>query len=388
MAARKQKLTREPQLSFQKYPWVKYITFPNVPILYFEAGCYSYENNPNHKLLGVKPPEVLSILGRSYEAWRVEETRVRITDSAAIKKIIKGNYEFVSLNRKIVSQILQKSIPDSPDKIIKIVVDLNKVSKGLYAWFTFFTDETFETKDKALLKELPEARLKISNFILKELFPVFEKILKSISSRYRIRRQALDRSTSDEIISLLCGRTGRDQIMKNAHRAALFAIHQGRAVTLFGKDASLVKKILEKQDPQKSKLLSKKLLALKNREFRGTPAFRGVAEGKVVKIIEEDFGHYLKIFKKYESILKGKSGFILVGTKTRPEIVPYIQKASAIVTDIGGITSHAAIVSRELKKPCVIGTEIATEVLNTGDFVEVNADKGVIKILSKKRSNN
>lgn len=74
---------------------------------------------------------------------------------------------------------------------------------------------------------------------------------------------------------------------------------------------------------------------------------------------------------------------ILVTGMTRPEYVPLMKKAAAIVTDEGGITCHAAIVSRELGKPCVIGTKIATQILKTGDEIEVDAEKGVIKILKK-----
>ena len=59
------------------------------------------------------------------------------------------------------------------------------------------------------------------------------------------------------------------------------------------------------------------------------------------------------------------------------------KKAGAIITDEGGVTSHAAIVSRELNIPCVIGTKVATKVLENGDEVEVNADVGVVRILSK-----
>lgn len=58
-----------------------------------------------------------------------------------------------------------------------------------------------------------------------------------------------------------------------------------------------------------------------------------------------------------------------------------MKKASAIVTDDGGITCHAAIVARELKTPCVVGTKIATHVLKDGDMVEVDADKGSVRIV-------
>jgi pyruvate,water dikinase len=61
-----------------------------------------------------------------------------------------------------------------------------------------------------------------------------------------------------------------------------------------------------------------------------------------------------------------------------------MEKAAAFITDEGGITCHAAIVSRELKKPCIIGTKIATQVLKDGDLVEVDANNGVVKIMNSK----
>jgi phosphohistidine swiveling domain-containing protein len=77
-----------------------------------------------------------------------------------------------------------------------------------------------------------------------------------------------------------------------------------------------------------------------------------------------------------------KKGEILVTGMTRPEFVPLMRLAKAIITDEGGITCHAAIVSRELKKPCIIGTKFATKKIKDGDKLEVNANKGVVKILS------
>ena len=69
---------------------------------------------------------------------------------------------------------------------------------------------------------------------------------------------------------------------------------------------------------------------------------------------------------------------------TNPTYVPAMQKAAAVITDEGGLLCHAAIVSRELKVPCIIGTKVATKVLKDGDRVEVDAKKGVVKILEKK----
>lgn len=59
-----------------------------------------------------------------------------------------------------------------------------------------------------------------------------------------------------------------------------------------------------------------------------------------------------------------------------------MKKAGAIVTDAGGILSHAAIVSRELKKPCIIGTQTATKAFKDGDLVEVDAVKGIVRKIS------
>ena len=80
---------------------------------------------------------------------------------------------------------------------------------------------------------------------------------------------------------------------------------------------------------------------------------------------------------------KMNDGDILVSIATDPDIVPAMKKAAAFVTEQGGVTSHAAIVAREMGKPCVIGTKIATRVLKDGDYVEVDATKGVVKIISK-----
>jgi pyruvate, water dikinase len=61
--------------------------------------------------------------------------------------------------------------------------------------------------------------------------------------------------------------------------------------------------------------------------------------------------------------------------------MPAILRCAAIVTNDGGLTCHAAIIAREIKKPCIVGTKVATEILKDGDLVEVNANKGIVKII-------
>jgi pyruvate,water dikinase len=76
-------------------------------------------------------------------------------------------------------------------------------------------------------------------------------------------------------------------------------------------------------------------------------------------------------------------GDILVASMTSPEYIYLMRKSSAIITDEGGLTSHAAIVSRELGVPCIVGTKVATKVLHDGDYVEVDANRGVVAVLKK-----
>ncbi|QQG53061.1 MAG: hypothetical protein HY931_02795 [Candidatus Falkowbacteria bacterium] len=105
-------------------------------------------------------------------------------------------------------------------------------------------------------------------------------------------------------------------------------------------------------------------------EIKGQTGNKGTAVGSARIIYSSRDFH---LFKK---------GEILVTGMTRPEFVPLMKLAKAIITDEGGITCHAAIVSRELKKPCIIGTKFATKKIKDGDKLEVNANKGVVKILS------
>jgi pyruvate,water dikinase len=73
-----------------------------------------------------------------------------------------------------------------------------------------------------------------------------------------------------------------------------------------------------------------------------------------------------------------RKGDILVTDMTNPDFVPFMKIASAIVTDKGGVTSHAAIVSRELSIPCIVGTEIATKVMETGKEYTVDSRNGIV----------
>ena len=106
-------------------------------------------------------------------------------------------------------------------------------------------------------------------------------------------------------------------------------------------------------------------------KLSGTCACVGKTKGKV------------KIINLPEEMGKMNEGDIMVSHTTFPSLVPAMKKASAIITDDGGITCHAAIVAREMKKPCIVGTKSATHILKDGDLVEVDAENGLVKKIKK-----
>ncbi|MFA4834423.1 MAG: PEP-utilizing enzyme [Patescibacteria group bacterium] len=103
-------------------------------------------------------------------------------------------------------------------------------------------------------------------------------------------------------------------------------------------------------------------------EARGLPACPGKARGRV-KIVRR-----LSDFKKSD-------GKIIVARDTIIEYTPYLKKVLGLVTDIGGVSCHAAITAREFNIPCVVGTKFATQIFKDGDTAEIDAVNGVVKKL-------
>lgn len=107
-------------------------------------------------------------------------------------------------------------------------------------------------------------------------------------------------------------------------------------------------------------------ISSKPADLKGDPASPGTASGIVV------------IINNPKEISRAQKGQVLVTSMTTPDFVPAMKKVSAIITDKGGQTSHAAIVSRELGVPCVVGTAKATKFLKEGDIVTVNGTTGEV----------
>lgn len=192
-------------------------------------------------------------------------------------------------------------------------------------------------------------------------FYCLEELLKEMGRRTGL---TLEQTKFLTITDLETALLKKKDLSDKANQNRKYSIHFAEAgKTLFynGNQGVKIRSKLKFVDPT--------TLAHSEEKIKGQPAFAGYAKGKV------------KIVNTPQEMIKMHQGDVLVSHMTNPDIVPAMKKASAIVTDLGGITCHAAIVSRELKVPCVIGTKIATQVFKDGDIVEVDAAKGIVKLV-------
>ncbi|MGB9706620.1 MAG: phosphoenolpyruvate synthase [Microgenomates group bacterium] len=137
-----------------------------------------------------------------------------------------------------------------------------------------------------------------------------------------------------------------------------WTFHKGKFYIVQTRPVTTIEK--EKGKRKKEKVIKRKPI------LKGQAASPGIASGPV------------NIIKSAKEINKIKTGDVLVTPMTNPDFVPAMKKVAAIVTDKGGQTSHAAIISRELGVPCVVGTQTATKILKNGQIVTVNGTKGEV----------
>src|SRR3989339_761066 len=192
----------------------------------------------------------------------------------------------------------------------------------------------------------------------------YVKLFKAIAKKIGVSEEKLGLASSEEIIHTLKGHFFPKEILSRKKYYGI-AYHQGRRREIGGEEAKAILEALTKEVTGKEK------------EIRGTTAYGGYVKGKasVIPLTYDD----LKQMQKFMS--KMPEGSILVASTTSPEFTPVFKKGSAIVTNEGGVGSHAAIVSRELKIPCVVGTGNATEIIKDGMEIEVDADHGIIRLL-------
>ncbi len=210
---------------------------------------------------------------------------------------------------------------------------------------------------------LNEYRKNIFSLVSLEMRPLFERIAKIAGSNSWSDCYYL---LPEEIVDILNGELKSIQSIVPKRKVVAYYMDYKSGAELFLSEVE-TKKVLDfvsiTNERQKEKSQQQQ------QEIKGFPASSGKTSG-IVKVIlsSKDFS-------------KLKPGEILVTKMTSVDFVPIMERASAFITDEGGITSHAAIVAREMNKPCIIGTGNATRVLKDGDLIEVDAIKGTVKKL-------
>lgn len=218
----------------------------------------------------------------------------------------------------------------------------------------------------------------IFNFILTHSKPLFEEIAK----RANVTFETIKFSTPNEIINFLAKGIPLDTIeqikrIDARKEAVLFIFRNGKLSICSGNVAIQRFKQEVVSDELNAKRTDEKIQ--KKNDIKGVVVSYGKDYSNTNHLIKGT----TKIILTTKDGYKINKGDILVARNTNPNLIDAIMKAKAIITDEGGITCHAAIVSRELGKPCIVGTKIATKALKDGDVVEIDIENGKVKRLKR-----
>ena len=253
------------------------------------------------------------------------------------------------------------SLSELENKLLGLAKSSEDIEKQKSAFIKEHNIKADIVDDCSLLAEIGHWRLEM-RFVWMPGYYYDKRILNEVAKRFTLDPALIRFATIAEILTLFDGAELPKAELESRSKAFLFVIENGKSFIFCGEDAR--RKFTEYVASVDTSGI---------REFKGNIAMKGKVKAKVMVYKWGD--------NMQDKLASVDGEFILVAGQTRPQLMPLILKCKGIVTDEGGITSHAAIVSRELGIPCVIGTKIATQVLKDGDFVEVDADNGVVRIL-------
>lgn len=259
--------------------------------------------------------------------------------------------------KKEIENITRSSVPvEEQLKKLEATPERNKKEKE-----ALFAEHTFSSELMALL-HVSELFTKWQDDRKKSTFMnihIGVQILTEMASR---------RKVDPELTKFMIGREIADWFIHNAISQEDLVERKKKSAFVVTKEGYYIA-VGSKVDDLKKQVFAEKSYEEVD-DIRGITACTGRAVGTV------------RVIKSARDAGDIEEGDILVAVMTRPDYIHGMKKAGAIVTNEGGVTCHAAIVSRELGIPCIIGTKVATEVLRDGDTVEVNANHGWVKKVS------
>ncbi len=297
-----------------------------------------------------------------------EKTENFLRKNKKIKKLVfkKAISTFRKINSKIEN--LEKISGNNPRRYLRIIINFYPEYAsvlGLYNcfWRYIGNNPNKSNLSKGLIKKISNERNMVA-----ELYPRIEELIlrncKALGKKEKFDGYLLRHFTFEEINKTL---ESDNKITPKSLREVKLRKKSYFYLFIEGEKEEIMtdKIIINKIKEQFFKIDNESIGVIK-----GFSAYRGKAKGRVFNTtISKNL-----VSKKY----------ILVAPSTHPKDIKMIKDSLAIVTDEGGILSHAAIISREIGIPCIIGTKIATQVLKDGDLVEVDADKGIVKVIKKK----
>lgn len=242
----------------------------------------------------------------------------------------------------------------------------------------YYTDKayTLMKKNQAIQENLQrlekvkfEAREYLNKIFLGEDCFIYWLMMQLVS-QFKINKDEILLYTAGELHRIFEGELTGSNLLRE--RAKHFVIYrEGDRKTTF--EGGSARKFIDKFYTEES---SREL------QLTGIVANPGKTKGRA-RVLPQDYMVIGKPDQVSRIADEMELGEILVADTTSPELVSLCKKASAIITNQGGQLSHAAIISRELKIPCIVGTGNATRLLKTGDVVEIDADHGIVTILQR-----
>lgn len=356
----------------------------------------------------------------------------------AVKNLLKvnfsklSNFEFLKLTwsyGSCISDLFTNYTATEPNKVVKLEQELRTflINKKIYdltqafiiltqpkVKFVFKKDHDLfnktikESANSGVKKELIKSALfNVKRISQKEKYSMIAKLRPPQKILHIIN--VLSRLTQERMKIRLIGMIGiyyREMLLKETLRRAkitqnIYRIYDDSEIYyLVQKGKKLSKKVLVERKKGFMKILkNSKITTLEGNkavnyfkritqssakmdELKGTISSKGYAVGRVMVL------DYRKSQEHSAKMKKMKYGDIIITQMTRPNIMPACEKARAIITEEGGVLCHAAIISREFKIPCLIGITKATEIFHDGDYVEVDANLGIVKKITEKEYNN
>ena len=248
--------------------------------------------------------------------------------------------------------------PATVEQLADLVIDLKRESSPLASLSTLSGHEMDRIKLCRRVTFVKDARDDYRRRAMRNMLTLYDEL----ANRSNTERQSLSFLTIEEIRLLLLEQPQK-LLAESKNRR-----EKGFAVTI--KNDELIQTSQKKWEKILGSNIDKGGLST----IKGTIAETGKATGKVV------------IVRNTADLRKVKKGMIMCAVTTNPNYTLAMKKSVAFITDEGGITCHAAIIARELSKPCLVGTKNATQLLKDGDEVEVDAFNGTIKIISTQNS--